>query len=298
MRQLNDFYKDKKVLVTGGSGFIGSHLVEKLIEYGAKVTILDNFSNSTLNNLKKVITQINLIFGDIRSSYTCHKATKGKEIVFHTAAFVSVPKSIDNPKLCHEINFVGTKNLLNASIQNNVQTFILSSSAAVYGEKDDVCKEEDDPNPQSPYAQSKLNSENSCKEFFQKYNLNCASLRYFNVYGDRQNSNGDYAAVVAKFKQNLIDRKPIIIFGDGKQLRDFIHVSKIVEANLKMGMLQNLNGEIFNIASGQSINLLELINQLEKELKIEKTQILFKETRPGDIINSKASCSKYKNLEI
>lgn len=296
MDQLKESYQGKRVLVSGGGGFIGSHLVEKLIELQAKVTVLDNFSNGSLNNLRNVITQINLLYGDVRSSYTCLKATKNQDIVFHMAALVSVPLSTQHPKTCNEINVTGTDNLLKNSVKNNVKTFILSSSAAIYGNKNEICKEEDSPNPQTPYATSKLESENLCKQYDKENELNCASLRYFNVYGERQSSNGDYAAVVAKFKQNLIDRKPIVIFGDGKQLRDFIHVSKVVEANLKIGIKQNLNGEIFNIASGQSISLLELLDQLEKETKIEKTQIVYKETRSGDIAISRADCYKYEKL--
>ncbi len=298
MDQLKEQYKGKKVLVTGGSGFIGSHLVEKLIELKAKVTILDNFTSGNLKNLKNVITQINLMYGDIRSYYTCTKATKNQDFIFHTAALVSVPKSTEHPITCNEINVKGTENLLKASLQNDVKTFVLSSSAAIYGNRNDICTEEDEPNPQSPYAKSKLQGEILCKQYSKQHNLNCVSLRYFNVYGNKQNPAGEYAAVVAKFKENLIYRKPIVIFGDGKQTRDFIHISKIVEANLKIALKDNLNGEVYNIATGKSISLLELLEQLENEVKVEKTQILYKNTRAGDIFTSKANCDKYKNLEF
>ena len=298
MEQLKEQYKGKKVLVTGGSGFIGSHLVEKLIELKAKVTVLDNFTSGNLKNLKNVITQVNLIYGDIRSHYTCIKATKNQDFVFHTAALVSVPKSTKHPITCNEINVKGTENLLKASLQNNIKTFVLSSSAAIYGNKNDICSEEDKPNPQSPYAESKLQGELLCKQYSKQHNLNCVSLRYFNVYGEKQNPAGEYAAVVAKFKENLIYRKPIVIFGNGKQTRDFVHVSKIVEANLKIALKNNLNGVVYNIATGKSISLLELLEQLEKEMNIEKTQILYKNPRAGDIFTSKANCDKYKNLEI
>jgi len=297
MRQLKDLYKGKKILVTGGGGFIGSHLVEKLIECEAKVTVLDNLSTGTLNNLQKVITQINLIYGDIRAFYTCLKATKNIDFVFHLAAFISVPCSIKNPMICNQINVEGTKNLLKASQQNNVKTFILSSSAAVYGNKNDACQEDHQPNPQSPYAASKLEGEKLCQEFSLKYDINTACLRYFNVYGERQNAQSQYASVVAKFKENLLKEKPLVIFGDGKQSRDFIHVSKVVEANIKIGMQKKLSGEIFNIATGKSISLLNLIDRLEKETSTKKTKILYKEAQPGDILTSKANCSKYNKLK-
>jgi nucleoside-diphosphate-sugar epimerase len=295
MKQFAEFYKNKKVLVTGGAGFIGSHIVEELVKNEAKVTILDNLSSGTLNNLRNVFPQINIIYGDVSNPFTCLHATMNTDVVFHLAALVSVPISTQNPKICYQINIDGTKNLLEACKKNKVQTFALSSSAAVYGNRNDVCHEKDTPNPQSPYAESKLEGEKLCKQYSEKFDLNTVSLRYFNVYGDRQNPNGDYAAVVAKFKHNLKNKKPIIIFGDGKQTRDFIHVSKVVQANLKLAM-QNIKGEIFNIASGKSINLFELIELLEKETNIEKTEILFQATRPGDIQISKANCKKYQKM--
>lgn len=295
MKPIETFYKNKNVLVTGGAGFIGSHLVEELVKKGAKVTILDNFSSGNINNLKNVFPYINILYGDVTNTFTCANATTNKEIVFHLAALVSVDYSIKNPSLCYAINIKGTRNLLEACKKNNVKAFIFSSSAAVYGNKNSSCKETDTPNPQSPYAISKLESEKLCKEYSEKYLISTTCLRYFNVYGERQNPNGDYAAVVAKFKYNLENNLPITIFGDGKQTRDFVHVSKVVEANLQMGTKSNLNGEIFNIASGTSINLFELIEQLEKETKHKKTDIIFQSARPGDILNSSANCQKYNH---
>jgi UDP-glucose 4-epimerase len=296
MEQLKAFYSKKKILVTGGAGFIGSHLVEKLIELEADVTVLDNFSSGRLSNLQNVLTKITLLYADIRSAESTFKATLHKDIVFHLASFVSVPESIKNPELCIATNTQGTRNLLESCKKNDVNNLIFSSSSAVYGDKNGQCKEDDTVQPKSPYAQSKLDGEALCKEFAVKHGINTACLRYFNVYGDRQSPNGDYAAVVAKFKHQLLHNKPITIFGDGKQTRDFIDVKHVVDANIKIGMLNNQPGEIFNIGSGKSINLFELLDLLEKELHVKPQEITFQPARQGDIVFSQASCDKYQNL--
>ena len=296
MKTISKFYNNKKVLVTGGAGFIGSHIVEELVKIGAKVKVLDDLSSGNINNLKNVFSHINLIYGNVINPFTCFNATKDVQIVFHLAALVSVSNSTKNPKLCKKINVIGTKNLLEGCIKNNVKTFILSSSAAVYGNRNEICVETDNTNPLSPYAQSKLDSEKLCIQSHKNYGLNTAALRYFNVYGDRQDPNGEYAAVIAKFTHNLKNKKPLFIFGDGKQTRDFIHISKVVQANLKIATYNNLKGEIFNIASGKSINLFELIKQLEKNVNAKKIDLIFKSKRPGDIQNSIANCEKYKKF--
>jgi len=291
-------YAGKKVLVTGGSGFIGSHLVEKLIKLEAKVTVLDNYSSGKLQNLRNILDRVNLVYGDIRSKQTCLKLTANQDIVFHTAALVSVPYSFQYPVLCKQINIMGTKNLLHGCKVNNVRNFVFSSSAAVYGNKNDECNENDKPNPESPYAKSKLIGEQLCKEYSQKYGTNTVCLRYFNVYGDRQSTTSQYSGVVAIFKYNMQHNKPLIIYGNGKQSRDFIHVSKVVDANLRAGLAQNMQGEVFNIASGKSITLLELIEQLETENNLRATNISFVPARTGDIFVSKADCSKSVNQGI
>lgn len=296
MNHLEKFYQGKHVLVTGGAGFIGSHLTEKLVKLGAHVTVLDNFSTGKLANLKPIITRINLMYADITSQYSCQKATAGKDVVFHLAAFISVPLSIKNPAICSAINTNGTQNILEGCKQNNVPSLVFSSSSAVYGNKETPCNEQDTPNPQTPYASTKLEGEKLCKQYAQECNMNTVCLRYFNVYGERQNPNGEYAAVVAKFKDCLCNKKPITIFGDGKQTRDFIHVSKVVETNLKMGMQKNNVGEVFNVATGTSINLIQLIKQLENELKLKPADILYEPTRSGDIMHSQANCKKLLEL--
>jgi nucleoside-diphosphate-sugar epimerase len=295
--EAKDFYSTKRVLVTGGAGFIGSHLVEKLVDLGAKVTVLDNFSTGKLNNLYKIMTNITLLYTDVCSNSSTFKATVNQDIVFHLAAFVSVPQSIQYPALCTKVNIDGTQNLLECCKRNKVPTFIFSSSSAVYGNRNGACTENDPVAPQSPYAESKLKGEALCKQYALE-GLNCACLRYFNVYGERQNPNGFYAAVVAKFKHNLLNNEPITIFGDGHQTRDFVNVTEVVNANLQIAMQNNMQGEIFNIGSGKSQTLLELLSQLENELSLKPKEIKFEPARQGDVINSQANCSKYANLKF
>lgn len=293
---LKKFYKDKKVLVTGGAGFIGSNLCKELIKQKAKVTILDNFSSGNLNNLKSIISQVNIIYGDISNPFTCKKITIEKDIVFHLAAISSVIQCAKNKEACNNVNIEGTKNLLKACIKNNVKKFIFSSSAAVYGNRNDKSKETDTLNPQSEYAKSKVEGEKLCQKFSEKYNLQTANLRYFNVYGENQNPNGEYSAVVAKFKYNLINKLPITIYGNGKQTRDFINVNKVVLANLIIATKKYIYGETMNIATGKSINLFELIKLLEKENNIKNKEIAYQPQRNGDILNSFADCQKFKKL--
>ena len=297
MEQLKTFYKGKNVLVTGGAGFIGSHITQRLCSYKANVTVIDDLSTGCIDNLSTFCSDINFIARDVSSYKACLKATKSQNIVFHTAAFISVTLSIKQPALCEKINVDGTYNLLEACKTNQVQTFIFSSSASVYGNKKEKCHEDDSPRPQSPYANSKLKGETLCKEYAGKHKIKTASLRYFNVYGNRQSPHSEYAGVVAKFKHNLKNQKPIIIYGDGKQKRDFIHVSDVVDANLAIAMQQNLQGDVFNIATGTSITLLDMLKKLSTETKSKPIKILFKPARKGDIYCSVADCKKYIGIK-
>lgn len=295
-QQLRNFYLGKKVLVTGGAGFIGSHLSEALISLGAKVTVLDNLSTGSIENLRTILPFVNLQYADITSPYSTMQAAAQKDIVFHLAAFISVPDSVKNPAHCKLVNEVGTANIINAAVKSGVKNLVFSSSAAIYGNRSDCCNEDDLPNPQSPYAASKLAGEILCREAATKNTIATTCLRYFNVYGERQNPNGAYAAVVAKFTTNLKEGHPITIFGDGLQTRDFIHVSQVVLANLAAAMQRHHKGEIINVATGKSITLQELIGQLEQELKIKHTQIIYEQARAGDIHESSANNRKYATL--
>ena len=297
MNKLKKFYRGKSVLVTGGAGFIGSHVAEVLCANEARVTVMDDLSTGSLFNISTFSEKITLLVSDITNPKDCIRATVNKDIVFHMAAFVSVPESVKNPNICKKINVEGTSNMLEACLQNKVKTFILSSTSAVYGDKSGCCREKDDPSPISPYAESKLDAEKLCKTFFEEKGLNTASLRYFNVYGSRQPYFGPHAGVVAKFKQNLLKNEPIIVYGTGKQERDFVHVSKVVEANLYLAMSSSLRGECFNIASGRSISLIDLIKKLEAETNSKSPNILFEGSRECEIMFSRADCSKYSSFK-
>lgn len=294
LKNKQEYFENLPILITGGAGFIGSHLAEKLVELKASVTILDDLSTGNLQNLTNITNKINFIHGSITSSQDCKKAALNQEIVFHLAAMTSVPESVINPEKCNNINVVGTFNMLEACRINNVKKFILSSSSAVYGNTESVCNETTECNPLSPYGYSKLINEIYCKQYSTLFNINTVALRYFNVFGPRQNPNASYAAVVAKFKYQLEYNLPIEIFGDGKQLRDFVPVERVVQANLNLAQnAQILSGEVFNIATGESITLLELVDILKKDFPDYNKDIIFSAKRNGDTYISKASCEKY-----
>ena len=295
---MQNFYKDRQVLVTGGAGFIGSHIVEKLVELGAKVRVLDNLSTGSLENLKTVIEKIEFINGSITDYNTCLKATENINIIFHLAAYTSVPGSMQEPLKCYAINIQGTVNTLEAARKNNIKSFVFSSSSAVYGNQNKVCTEDLKCNPNSIYGMSKLIGEMYCDQYKKSFEIATICLRYFNVYGDRQVSNGPLAAAYPKFKTAIQNNQKITIFGDGTQRRDFVHVSKIVETNLKAAQLsQKISGEIFNVASGHSLTVIELIETLKKEFPAYSQAIEFLPARSGDIQNSIADCSKLNQID-
>jgi len=300
LEKMKLFYKDLPVLVTGGAGFIGSHITEKLVKLGAKVTVIDDLSSGNIKNLQNIKHKITFIEKSIVDMGACLEATAGQAVIFHLAAFISVSESMENPSLCHKVNVDGTFNILNAARINGVERFIFSSSSAVYGTVDRECKENMLANPESPYGTSKLIGEYYCKQFSNNFGLKTVVLRYFNVFGKRQNPDGTYAAVVAKFTDLMKKNKPLTIFGDGLQTRDFIPVEDVAEANLTVAMLdeKQMIGQIFNVATGKSISLFELIDMLKKDFPHYNQEIQFKAARQGDIKHSFANCSKYKNIEI
>ena len=289
-------YHGLPVLITGGCGFIGSHIAENLVATGAQVTIIDDLSTGFLHNIEHIRNNVQFIQASITDKDACFQATRGQKIIFHLAALISVPESIINPQLCHDINVNGTFNILEAARINKVKKFVLSSSAAVYGNITQTCHEQMPCNPESPYGFSKHIDELLCQQYSKVYGLETVVLRYFNVWGPRQNPQGSYAGVVAKFTQNIQLNKPITIYGDGLQKRDFIHVNEVSDANLLLGRSSVGNGEIFNIATGTSITLLDLIEQLKKQYPYYNQEIRFEPARMGDLKISQADCSKYKAL--
>lgn len=295
---MKNYYNNKKVLVTGGCGFIGSHLVEKLVHYGARVTILDDLSTGSLENISFVRDRVTFIQGSITDIATCRQATQGVSHVFHLAACVSVAQSIKDPRTCHEVNVNGTFNMLEAAAHTGVARFVFSSSAAVYGMPKETCTEDMKCNPISPYGYSKLIGEQLCQQWQQSHGIQTISLRYFNVFGERQNPHGQYAAVVATFTNCMHTNKPITIYGDGLQTRDFIPVQQVVDANLLVGMAPKnlLDHPILNVATGNSITLLELINQLKKNYPDYHLPVTFLPARPGDIRYSTADRTRINKL--
>jgi nucleoside-diphosphate-sugar epimerase len=283
-----------KCLVTGGAGFIGSHITETLLKKGQYVRVLDNFSSGKKENLTGFINKIDLLRGDIRDKKTCLKATKGIDFVFHQAALRSVPKSLEKPKDYNEVNINGTLNMLEAALKNKAKRFVSASSSSVYGEVDKFPEKEDFiPQLISPYALTKLTGEYYCKLFSYHYGLPTVSLRYFNVFGPRQAVDDEYAVVVPKFTTCMLKNERPPIYGTGRQSRDFTFVSNVVQANLLAAKKPNLKGEVFNVASGKAHTVLELVDILNK-LMGKNIKPVFLPLRPGDVFRTLADLNNIK----
>ncbi|KKN51250.1 hypothetical protein LCGC14_0624500 [marine sediment metagenome] len=289
--------KDKKVLVTGAAGFVGSNLTNKLLELGAEVTGIDNFFNGKLENLEESLENKNFHFkkGDIRDLNFLIDILKDIEIVYHEAAFTSVPQSILMPDSCNDVNVNGTLNVLNASRQRDIEKIIFASSSSVYGDLPALPKKEDMKRlPISPYGVAKLACEAYMQSYYEVYGLNTVSLRYFNVYGPRQ-KDSPYSGVIAIWLGRLIKNKDLIIFGDGEQSRDFTYINDVVQANL-LAMENNASGEIINIGAGSPIKLTDLAKLALKITNKKELKIIYADPRPGDILHSFADISKAKKL--
>lgn len=285
-----------KYLVTGGAGFIGSHIVEELVRRGSEVRVIDNFLTGKRENLASFGEKIDLLEGDIRNFETCKEALAGVDFVLHQAALPSVPRSIENPLLTNDINVTGTLNLLLASRETKIKRFIYASSSSVYGDDLRLPKKEGFEGALlSPYAISKIVGEKYCQIFHRLYGLSTVCLRYFNVFGPRQDPSSQYAAVIPIFITKVLRGESPTIFGDGEQSRDFTHVANIVEANISALEAQEISGEIFNIACGEKItvnSLLQKINQIVDE----KINPIYDKPRPGDIEHSFADITKAKKV--
>lgn len=292
-----EWYTNKRAVVTGGAGFIGSHLAEKLVNLGAHVTVIDVDKPRFEANVQTVKDQITFMHHSITDPSivdACH----GADIIFHLAAFVSVPHSIIEPVRCHDSNVNGTLALLEAARTNGIKRFVFSSSSAVYGTQNGVCHESLACRPESPYGLSKYIGELYCQQYTRLFDIATVCLRYFNVYGPRQNPDGPYAAVVAKFKNQMKAHKPITIYGDGSQTRDFIPVETVVHANLCLGLLprDHMRGQAVNVATGHSKTLLDVLNQLKKQFPDYREAVQFKPARNGDIQHSRADCDRLNTL--
>ncbi|MDD5431821.1 MAG: SDR family oxidoreductase [Candidatus Omnitrophica bacterium] len=285
-----------KFLVTGGAGFIGSHIVHALVKAKHSVRVLDDFSSGKTQNLEGVLKEIDLIKGDIRCFNTCLKATKGMDYCLHQAALRSVPKSMNNPYEYNDVNINGTLNMLYASRDNKIKSFVCASSSSVYGEtKNFPEKESFFPDPISPYALSKLTGEYYCKIFSGHHGLPTVSLRYFNVFGPRQSLDDEYAVVIPKFITNMLKNEAPPIFGTGKQSRDFTYVDNVVQANILAAKTKKAYGGVFNVASGKDYTILELVKYLNVILN-KNVSPKFLDKRPGDVFRTLADLTNSKKV--
>lgn len=281
----------KTWLITGGAGFIGSHLVKELLRLGQWVRVLDNFSSGRRENLAGVEEQIQLITGDIQDTAAVRQAITGADYVLHHAALVSVAESVEKPLETMEINVQGTTLILEEARRAGVKRVVFASSSAVYGNGEKLPYDENSPvDCQSPYALSKQMGAELCQMYFRLYGLETVALRYFNVFGDGQNPNSAYAAVIAKFMQLARQGAPLGIDWDGQQSRDFVHVSDVVQANL-IAALKAQPGEIYNVASGKTYSLLQLADTIEK-IAGRPLERVFRPKRAGDVKLSSADISK------
>ena len=281
-----------RILITGGGGFIGSHLVDDALRSGHDVRVLDNFATGRRENLLHVLDHVDLLEGDIQSYERVHNAVRGCEVVLHQAALPSVPRSVQDPLTSNASNVIGTLNVLLAARDSGVSRVVFASSSSVYGANRELPKREHiAPEPISPYAVAKLAGEGYCRSFFHVYGLETVALRYFNVFGPRQDPLSQYAAVIPNFIECFLSGRPPTVFGDGEQSRDFTYVGNVVEANRAALTRNGIGGNIFNVACGERVTL----NQVIDELRAITGQDLDAETapeRPGDVRHSLADLQR------
>lgn len=294
-------HKYKRVLVTGGAGFIGSHIVDNLMEEGFDVTVIDNLDTGRIENIAHHQNKksFHFIRGDIRDLDLVKKTMKDIDAVFHEAALASITRSVKDPILTNDINVGGTVNLLKASSDLGVKRFIFASSAAIYGDANlPVKKEGASLNPTSPYGVSKLAAEKYVQVFHRAYNLETVCLRYFNVYGPRQSFDvkGTYGGAITIFTNRLLKNMPPIIYGDGEQTRDFIFIQDVVEANMLALSSKNAAGEVFNVGTGKGISVNQVAEVLKDLMNKKDLKTFYADPRPTDIRHGYADITKAKNI--
>lgn len=278
-------------LVTGGAGFVGSHIVEALVRRGDQVRVLDNLSTGNRQNLTTVADRIELIEGDVNDPEKVARAVNGVDCIFHEAALASVPRSVESPLESHAACATGTVNVLDQARRAGVRRVVYAASSSAYGNQPHAAKRESDlPSPLSPYAAAKLASELYCQAFYHTYGLETVCLRYFNVFGPRQDPHGPYAAVIPLFITKLLAGERPLIYGDGKQSRDFAYVENVVQANLLAAEAPGAIGRTFNVGCGRSVSLLDLLDSLNRLLKTN-VEPVFQPARAGDVRDSLADIS-------
>ena len=283
-------------LVTGGAGFIGSHIAEALVRRHDKVRVLDNLSTGHLSNLDPIRDQVELIEGDLLDTETVERAVDGVDCIFHEAALPSVPRSVKNPLATNAACVTGTVTLLDAARRAGVRRLVYAASSSAYGNLPYSSKREDDlPGPLSPYAVAKLAGEQYCRAFAATYKFETVAIRYFNVFGPRQDPNSPYSAVIPKFITAILTGTQPTIFGDGLQSRDFTYVENVVHGNLLAADAQDVAGRVFNVACGGNITLLDLLESLNKLLGTN-VEPIFEKPRTGDVRQSLADISLARRL--
>ena len=283
-------------LVTGGAGFIGSHIVERLAAMGERVRVLDNLSAGNAEYLAGLSHRVELVTGNLTNSSVLRRATTGVNVVFHQAALRSVAQSVENPSLVNQVNVEGTLNVLLAARDAGVHRVVYASSCLVYGNTETIPQSEDLPLcPSSPYAVSKLAGEHYCKVFAELYGLETVTLRYFDVFGPRQDPGGAHPTVIARFIDAALRGEPLEVHGDGLQTRDFTYIDNIVDANLLAAESAEAAGEIFNIGQNRSVSLLDLIDLLRRMVRSE-LRWSHVQTRSGDVKHSRADISKASRI--
>ena len=281
-----------KVLVTGGAGFIGSHLADRLCREGHRVSVLDNFSTGRRSNVMHLADDVEVIEGDIQSYERAATAVRNCEVVFHQAALPSVPRSVQDPLTSNAANVIGTLNILLAARDARVQRVVFASSSSVYGANRELPKHESmATKPISPYAVAKLAGEGYCRSFHDVYGIETVALRYFNVFGPRQDPDSHYSAVIPKFMTAMLEGRPPVIFGDGEQSRDFTYVSNVVDANILAMTAENVAGNAYNIACGERISLNTLIDELRQLTGRRDIRPTYAAPRAGDVRDSHADLS-------
>lgn len=282
-----------KCLVTGGAGFIGSNLADELISQGAKVSIIDNLITGFRENLDEITGDFKFFEADINDDDALVKAIDGVEVIFHQAALPSVPRSVDDPAETHQACVNGTFNLLNRAREKGVRRVIYAASSSAYGDQETLPKVETmAPDPLSPYAAAKLTGEYYCRVFSNVYGMECVALRYFNVFGPRQNPSSQYSGVISRFIDALMKNETPAIYGDGEQTRDFTYIANVIDANIKAASSTSGIGEVMNAANGEKVSLNQLLETLKKIIGREGVTAEFLPERKGDVKHSQADNRK------